>query len=62
MNKQFRVVAALNKETGEYHAYMTNIPVERLSAEDIASLYGVRWETRDDVQGIEELLPHGPDR
>jgi IS4 transposase len=23
---------------------MTNIPVERLSAEDIASLYGARWE------------------
>ena len=23
---------------------MTNIPVDRLSAEDIASLYGARWE------------------
>ena len=43
--KLFRVVAVLNKETGDYHVYMTNIPVERLSAEDIASLYGARWET-----------------
>nr|QNO45689.1 hypothetical protein BIAKIMPD_00001 [Methanosarcinales archaeon ANME-2c ERB4]QNO47858.1 hypothetical protein DJFEGNLO_00012 [Methanosarcinales archaeon ANME-2c ERB4] len=44
MTKLFRVVAVLNKETGDYHIYMTNIPVERLSAEDIASLYGARWE------------------
>jgi IS4 transposase len=44
VTKLFRVVAVLNKETGDYHIYMTNIPVERLSAEDIASLYGARWE------------------
>jgi putative transposase len=44
VTKLFRVVAVLNKETGEYHIYMTNIPVEKLSAEDIASLYGARWE------------------
>ena len=44
VTKLFRVVAVLNKETGDYHAYMTNIPVDRLSAEDIASLYGARWE------------------
>ena len=44
VTKLFRVVAVLNKETGEYHVYMTNISVERLSAEDIASLYGARWE------------------
>jgi IS4 transposase len=44
VTKLFRVVAVLNKETGDYHVYMTNIPVDRLSAEDIASLYGARWE------------------
>ena len=44
VTKLFRVVAVLNKETGDYHIYMTNIPVTRLSAEDIASLYGARWE------------------
>ncbi|MEA1895781.1 MAG: hypothetical protein U9N36_11420 [Euryarchaeota archaeon] len=27
--KLFRVVAVLNKETGDYHIYMTNIPVEK---------------------------------
>nr|QNO46670.1 hypothetical protein GCLKPONB_00001 [Methanosarcinales archaeon ANME-2c ERB4] len=42
--KRFRVVAVLNEETGDYHIYMTNIPVTKLSAEDIASLYGARWE------------------
>lgn len=44
VTKLFRVVAVLNKETGEYHVYITNIPVEKLSAEDISSLYGARWE------------------
>ena len=44
VTKLFRVVAVLNEETGDYHIYMTNIPVERRSAEDIASLYGARWE------------------
>nr|QNO48918.1 hypothetical protein MOGPJHGO_00021 [Methanosarcinales archaeon ANME-2c ERB4] len=44
VTKLFRVVAVLNEETGDYHIYMTNIPVTRLSAEDIASLYGARWE------------------
>ncbi len=44
VTKRFRVVAVLNEETGDYHTYMTNIPVKKLSAEDIASLYGARWE------------------
>ena len=44
VTKLFRVVAVLNEETGDYHIYMTNIPVTRRSAEDIASLYGARWE------------------
>ncbi|KAF5413954.1 MAG: hypothetical protein C5S48_10320 [Candidatus Methanogaster sp.] len=42
VTKLFRVVAVLNEETGDYHIHMTNIPVTRLSAEDIASLYGAR--------------------
>ncbi len=62
VTKLFRVVAVLNKETGDYHAHMTNIPVERLSAEDISSLYGARWEIEMVSEGIEDLLPHGPDR
>ena len=38
-----RLVAVWDEEHREYHAYVTNIPVEVLSAEDIAELYRVRW-------------------
>lgn len=40
----FRVVAVLNHETGEYHVYITNIPPEMLTAENVAELYRMRWE------------------
>jgi hypothetical protein len=40
----FRVVAVRNEADGEYHVYVTNIPTERLSAENIWSLYRLRWE------------------
>lgn len=40
---QFRLVAVMNEETGEYHVYLTNIPRETLGAKDIARLYAVRW-------------------
>ena len=33
-----------NKESGKYHFYLANIPVEILAAEDIARLYAARWE------------------
>jgi len=32
-----------NEETGEYHLYITNVPAEKLSAEDVARNYAVRW-------------------
>lgn len=38
-----RVVAIRDEETDEYHTYVTNIPLEELSAEEIAQLYGARW-------------------
>ncbi len=41
---EFRMVAVFNKESKEYHIYITNIPQEMLSAEDVAALYGARWE------------------
>nr|CBH39444.1 putative transposase [uncultured archaeon] len=44
VKRRFRVVCAFNSESGEYHAYLTNIRVEILSAEDIALLYRARWE------------------
>lgn len=40
----FRVVAILDDESGEYHAYITNLTIEQFSAEEIASLYRARWE------------------
>lgn len=40
----FRVVAVLNHESGKHHVYVTNIPPDVLAAEDIAALYGARWE------------------
>lgn len=39
-----RLVGILNKETGKHHLYLTNIPPDRLKAEDIALMYGARWE------------------
>lgn len=41
---EFRLVALRNQETKKYHLYITNVPAERLSAEDIAKTYAVRWE------------------
>ncbi len=40
----FRMIAILNEETGEYHTYLTNIAVDVLKAEEIAKLYGARWD------------------
>lgn len=39
-----RLVAIWDDKDSEYHVYMTNIPPDVLSAEDIAALYKVRWE------------------
>ena len=42
--KKFRMVAIYNTEEKKYHTYITNIPTDRLDAEDIAVLYSARWE------------------
>jgi len=39
-----RLVAVWNEDAEKYHTYLTNIPVEVLSPEEVASLYGCRWE------------------
>ena len=44
VKRRFRMLCAFNSESGEYHTYLTNIRVDVLSAEDIALLYGARWE------------------
>jgi IS4 transposase len=38
-----RLVGVWNDETREYHLYLTNIPADRLSAEDVARTYSARW-------------------
>lgn len=40
----YRVVGVLNPNDGEYHFFITNIPPEKLSGEDIAKTYAARWE------------------
>jgi hypothetical protein len=38
------VVGLLNRETGQYHLYVTNVPPEKLAAEDIGAVYSLRWQ------------------
>jgi IS4 transposase len=38
-----RLVGVWNDETRKYPLYATNIPTDRLSAEDIARTYAARW-------------------
>lgn len=40
----FRLVAVFNEEEDKYHVYLTNISPEVLEPEDVAKLYGARWE------------------
>jgi len=44
VHAEFRLVALRNEETRHYHLYITNVPPERLRAEDIGKVYAVRWE------------------
>lgn len=44
VHAEFRLAAVRNQETKKYHLYITNVPEERLSAEDIGKTYAVRWE------------------
>lgn len=39
-----RVVGIRNRSDGGYHFFITNVPLDRLSAEDIAQVYAARWE------------------
>lgn len=38
-----RLVGVRDDNTGKYHLYLTNIPPDRLGAEDIARTYRARW-------------------
>lgn len=39
-----RLVGVWNEDLRLYHFYLTNIPPETLSAEDVARIYGLRWQ------------------
>lgn len=41
---RFRMVAVFNREDDVYHLYLTNIPSDLMEPEDVAVLYGARWE------------------
>ncbi len=42
--RRVRLVAVWDEQTREYHAYLTNLPPEVLDAQEVADLYGCRWE------------------
>ena len=43
-DREFRLVGLRHAQTGRYHLYVTNIPAERLTARQVASVYGARWQ------------------
>ncbi|HEY9246970.1 MAG TPA: IS4 family transposase [Candidatus Methanoperedens sp.] len=42
--ERFRLVAVFNEDEKKYHVYLTNISNNDLSPEDVAKLYGARWD------------------
>ena len=42
--RSLRLVGVRNEDTGRYHLYVTNIPPERLTAEQVARVYAGRWQ------------------
>ncbi len=43
-NERFRLVAVYNEDEDKYHLYITNLSTDLLQAEEVARLYGARWE------------------
>ncbi len=42
--RTFRLVAVRNDDTGGYHCYLTNIPADRLPANEVRNTYALRWQ------------------
>jgi IS4 transposase len=42
--ESFRLIAVYNKDEENYHVYLTNISKDDLCPEDVAKLYGARWD------------------
>ena len=43
-SERFRLIAIFNESEEKYHIYLTNITKDVLEAEDVANLYGARWD------------------
>lgn len=43
-SQRLRVVGILDERSHEYHLYVTNLPPDKLPAEDLAAVYAVRWQ------------------
>jgi IS4 transposase len=43
-NERFRLVAVYNEDDDKYHLYITNLSPDLLKPEEVARLYGARWE------------------
>lgn len=43
-NDRFRLVAVYNEDDDKYHLYITNLSPDLLKPEEVARLYGARWE------------------
>jgi IS4 transposase len=43
-NERFRLVAVYDEDDNKYHLYITNLSPELLKPEEVARLYGARWE------------------
>ena len=44
VRRTFRLIAIRNDQTGAYHVYLTNLPADRLHAQDVQALYALRWQ------------------
>jgi len=42
--QELRVVGLRDPETARYHLYITNIPADKLAAEDLRTTYALRWQ------------------
>jgi IS4 transposase len=42
-SQELRVVGVRDQRSGDYHLYITNIPPQKLAAEDIQATYAARW-------------------
>jgi len=42
--QQLRVIGLRDPDTGVHHLYVTNVPPDKLSAEDIRAIYALRWQ------------------